>query len=89
MAAIMTKVIKKVPRRERGKMRIFSNVCGTPPNQTNIQCWVPLEDAMKVVRAYEQLRARTIREYIRRCDQSKKDAEYLAIMANAHQTQLD
>lgn len=76
--------VKKIPRRERGKMRIFSRTCGTPPENTDIQCWVPLEDAMKVVRAYEQLRARTIREHCRRKNISNtKDQEFLSFMATS------
>lgn len=76
--------VKKVPRRERGKMRIFSRVCGIPPEKTDITCWVPLEDAMKVVRAYEQLCARTIRERCRRKSvDAKKDQEFLSFMATS------
>lgn len=82
--------VKKVPRRERGKMRIFSTVCGTKPQDTDIVCWVPHEDAMKVVRQYERLRARVIREHARRNKfklyngDELKDNEYLNVMAKAH-----
>lgn len=76
--------VKKIPRRERGKMRIFSRTCGTPPEKTDIQCWVPLEDAMKVVNLYEQLRARTIREHCRRKKASDaNDQEFLSFMATS------
>lgn len=84
--------VKKIPRRERGKMRIFSRTCGTPPEKTDIQCWVPLKDAMKVVNLYEQLMARTIREHVRRSKRNRdelKDVECLTIMANAHQITVE
>ena len=82
--------VKKVPRRERGKMRIFSTVCGTKPQDTDIVCWVPLEDAMKVVRAYEQLRARTIREHCRRKQQDIiKAQEFLSFMASSQHLEVE
>ena len=67
--------VKKVPRRERGTMRIFSTKCGTKMQNTGIDCWVPLEDAMKVVRQYERLRARVIREHVRRINKQRNKEE--------------
>lgn len=82
--------VKKIPRRERGKMRIFSRTCGTPPEKTDIVCWVPLEDAMRVVRLYEQLRARTIREHCRRKPQDViKDQEFLSFMASSQHLEVE